>query len=149
MFGANIRSARKTSKSMGSWQARQRVRHGTATVELALTLPVLLVFILGTIEVCQMMFVRQTATLVAYEGARLATRRSMKSSDVHARCQALLAARRAVGGLVTLTPPTVESLTAGQEFRVSVNIPWAANTPVRFVTGSVSRIEVSATMVRE
>ncbi len=50
-------------------RAEQRIGVGTATVELAFTLPILLTVLMGTIEVCQMMYVRQTATIVAYEGA--------------------------------------------------------------------------------
>ena len=45
-------------------------RSGTASVELAILTPFLLVLTLGTMDVCSMIFLKESATLAAYEGAR-------------------------------------------------------------------------------
>ena len=49
-------------------------RSGVAAVEFAVCLPVLVVLILGSIECCSMIFLRQSLAIVAYEGLRVAVK---------------------------------------------------------------------------
>ncbi len=66
-------------KRLGSSRTNRRegtaksARRGLATVELALCLPMLLIFALGTTEVCNWMHVRQRAMTAVYDGVRYAT----------------------------------------------------------------------------
>jgi hypothetical protein len=124
-------------------------RRGVAVVELAIVLPVILIMVLGTIEVCQRVFLRQTATIVAYEGARLASRRSTTRSDVLIRCDELLSERRCVGGTVTVTPENLIDVETGQIVTINVAIPWAGNAPTRFVLVDNAIVQVEAHMLRE
>ncbi len=128
---------------------RAKNRRGTATVELAFTLPIQLTVLMGTIEVCQMMYVRQTATIVAYEGARLGARRTTTTADIVRSVNHCLPRAVAVDGTININPQLVENLRTGEQFQISVTVPWIRNTPIRFVTGSVSNISVTATMVKE
>lgn len=105
--------------------------------------------IFGTIEVCQRIFLRQTAVIAAYEGARLASRRTATTDQVKARCQSILTNRRASNAVVTLTPATVENQPIGTIIRVSVTVPWTGNTPISFVTIGSGNVTVNAAMVRE
>ena len=53
--------------------ARRASRKGTATVEFAVCLPVLVTIVLGSIEATNAIFLKQHLTAAAYEGARKAT----------------------------------------------------------------------------
>ena len=124
-------------------------RSGLASVELAFVLPVLLILVLGTIEVCQRIFLRQSAVIVAYEGARMAVRSTSSNSDVSDRCQAMLLQRRVTGAVVTVTPADLLSQPPGTQVNVQVVVPWAANSPTRFVLQDQGTISVDAFMLRE
>lgn len=130
-------------------QLQRHRRTGVATLELALVLPVMLIFVLGTIEICQRIFLRQSALLVAYEGARLGVRSTTSSEEVMARCNAILTQRRIQGGSIELEPANLLELTPGTSIRVRVNIPWANNTPTRFVLKDQGILTVDVHMLRE
>lgn len=126
-----------------------RQRQGIATVELALVLPVMLVLVLGTIEVCQRIFLRQSSLLVAYEGARLAARSITSSEDVINRCSEMLTQRRVVGGTVEVIPENLLALAPGDLFTIRVTVPWASNSPTRFVLKDQGTVSVDVHMLRE
>ena len=139
----NIRSRRESRvSSYGK-------RSGLASVELAFVLPVMLILVLGTIEVCQRIFLRQSAVIVAYEAARLAARSTSSNTDVAARCQTMLIQRRVVGAVVTITPVDLLLQPPGTQIRVRVEVPWASNSPTRFVLQDQGTISVDAYMLRE
>lgn len=124
-------------------------RQGIATVELALVLPVMLVLVLGTIEVCQRIFLRQSSLLVAYEGARLAARSITSSQDVIGRCNEMLQQRRVVGGTVEVIPANLLALAPGDLFTIRVTVPWGSNSPTRFVLKDQGSVSVDVHMLRE
>lgn len=129
--------------------SRNYHRGGLASVKLAMVLPFMLILILGTIEVCQRIFLRQSAVIVAYEGARTAVRSTSSNSDVATRCQAMLTQRRVNGAVVTVTPIDLLSQPSGTQIRVRVEVPWALNSPTRFVLKDQGTIAVDAHMLRE
>ncbi len=124
-------------------------REGVASVELAIVLPVMLILVLGTIEVCQRIFLRQSAVIVAYEGARVAVRGTSSNADVTAQCQKMLLQRNVKGAQVTVTPSDLLSQLAGTRIQVRVTVPWASNSPTRFVLQDQGTISVDAYMLRE
>jgi Flp pilus assembly protein TadG len=124
-------------------------RCGIAAVELAVILPVLLILVLGTIEVCQRIFLRQSAVIVGYEGARFAARSTTSTADVVQRCQTLLTQRRVTGGTITVTPNNLLAATPGTLIQVRIAIPWASNSPTRFVLQDQGTVTVDAYMLRE
>ncbi len=130
-------------------QAPKHARNAIASLEFAVVLPVMLIIVLGTIEVCQRIFIRQAAVIAAYEGARLAVRNTSSDSDVISRCQTLLTQQRVVGGSITLSPSNVQSLPTGTQIRVRVVVPWANNSPTRFVLQDQGSTTVDAFMLRE
>lgn len=87
-----------------------RNRKGGATIEFAISLPLLLIVIFGAIDICERIFFKQSVSLVAYEGARLATRRSATSANVIARCQQMMRERRITNGEIILRPGTIDNL---------------------------------------
>ena len=126
-----------------------KLNRGVATVELAFVLPVMLILVLGTIEVCQRIFLRQSAVLVAYEGARLAARSTSSNTDITTRCQTLLTQRRVIDGTVVVTPDDVLSKPPGTQVQVRITVPWASNSPTRFVLQDQGTVTVDAYMLRE
>jgi Flp pilus assembly protein TadG len=124
-------------------------RNGVACIELALVLPVLLILVLGTIEVCQRIFLRQSAVIVAYEGARLAVRSTSSTAEVVARCETMLTQRRVVGGTVSISPDNLLAHPPGTQIQVHITIPWANNSPTQFVLQDQGTVSVDAFMLRE
>ncbi len=127
----------------------ERQRSGIACVELAFVLPVLLILVLGTIEVCQRIFLRQSAVIVAYEAARLAVRSTSSNADVLQRCQTMLTQRRVNGGVITITPANLQAQAPGTQVQIHIEIPWANNSPSKFVLKDQGSVSVDAYMLRE
>ena len=50
-------------------------REGVAVTECALVAPIIIAFMLFTIEICTVLFLRETVTIAAYEGARVGIQR--------------------------------------------------------------------------
>lgn len=127
----------------------KRSRRAAATVELAVCLPLLMLFICGGIEICQRIMLRQTATLTAYEGLRLAVRRYTTTAMVRARCEMILSERGARNATVVITPDSMETQVRNTPIQISISIPWEGNSPIRFLTGASGQIKAQGTMVRE
>lgn len=124
-------------------------RRGVATVEMAVILPVLLLIVFGTIELCTRLFIRQSAAVTAYEGARLAARRTVTSDRVLTRCQSLLAGRNIENAIVTIVPEDTSAVATGELIQVRVEVPWQGNTPSTFALPNAGSIVVTASMLRE
>ena len=106
----------------------RRVRKGAAVVELALCLPVLVVFALGTIEICNCIYKRQSLAITAYEGARVALIVGATEENVRTQCDFLLEERRLHEAVVTIAPDDFESAPAGTFIAIEVSVPHAANS---------------------
>ncbi len=151
-----MRTQRKTCVGHARWFVVRtergmptKKRRGIATVEFAVVFPILLLMVLGTIEICQRLFLRQSATIAAYEGIRLAARSTSNAPDVIERCQQLLSDRRIAGGQVTLTPNSFQNLPTGSPITVEVRVPWSSNSVTKFVLRDQGNIVVRAVMLRE
>ena len=109
-------------------------RQGVAAVEFAVCLPVLVLVIVGSIEACTMVFLKESLTVAAYEGSRTALKPGATEADVIARCEEVLAERSVEGGSVDVTPSSIGSTAAGETLQVSVTAPCESNgvVPVWF-----------------
>ena len=67
-----------------------RSRRAVATVEFAICLPALIALTIGTIDICSMLFLKESITLAAYEGARRGVGRDRTNADVISRVQEFL-----------------------------------------------------------
>lgn len=110
-------------KSSGK-KARQR--SGTAVIELAIILPVIVLITFGTLEICDGIFLRQKIELAANEGTRVAIRKGSTVADVEAAVKKNLDARGvsygdSISSAVTVTPdPTLAPTLTPISVRVSV-----------------------------
>lgn len=73
--------------------SQSRQRDGVATTECAFALPLIIVFTLFTIDICSVIFLKETVTIAAYEGARVGIQRGGTDASVKFRVQEFLDAR--------------------------------------------------------
>ncbi len=79
----------------------------------------------------------------------MAARTTSSNVDVAVRCQTMLTQRRVNGATVTITPNDLLSQSTGTQVRIRVEVPWASNSPTRFVLQDQGTITVDAYMLRE
>jgi Flp pilus assembly protein TadG len=117
--------------------SKRRRRRAVAATELAVCLPVVVLLVLGTIEACSMIFLKQSLSVAAYEGARTAIVPGKTEDDVKTACLQVLAERKVTGGQVTVTPSNIAALNPGDFVDVTVSAPCNANSvvPNKFYRG--------------
>lgn len=109
-------------------------RKGAAAVECALVLPLLFLITFGTIEACSTIFLKESVTIAAYEGARQAIMRRATSEDTIDAVDDILELRGVdVSTLgddyVSVTPnPTTANLL--DPITVTVRAPTNGNTVI-------------------
>src|SRR3954464_14476702 len=124
-------------------------KRGVAAAELAVCLPVVVLIVIATIESCSAMFLKQSLTVAAYEGARTAIATGGTAATVQTICGDILKDRRVQGSLVKVNPVDIASLKPGDLVSVTVSAPCNLNSPVptTFYRGRV--LTTSATMMIE
>lgn len=124
-------------------------RRAVAATELAVCLPVLLLLVLGMIESCTMIFLKQSLTVAAYEGVREALEPAAVAADVNACCTRVLADRGVNSPTIVVSPANFETLATGEYITVTVSAPADANAvvPAGFFRGKT--LSASATMMKE
>jgi hypothetical protein len=108
----------------------------------------IIVLILGSIEACTMVFVKQSLHIAAYEGSRRAIRYDGTDALVTARCEEILDERDIEGATIELTPTNVEDLARGQDLTLRITAPVRENSVMqfRFFRGN---LQAETTMVKE
>ena len=135
-------------------ESRQR-RCGAAVVETALLLPVLILLAFGSIELSNMVFVKQSLSIAAYEGARTVSKPGSTAAQADTRIREVLASRNMTSYSVQYTtaasvPINITSSTPrGTQLTVTVesNNGGVAFGPMRLFTGRTIRCQ--STMVRQ
>lgn len=122
-------------------QRRSTDRRGVAAAEFAVCLPVLILLLLGMIETCSMIFLKQALACAAYEGAHTAVLADATAADVRTVADGILADRRVRGGTVEVIPNNLPGLAAGEFFEIRVSAPTDRNSilPGRFFRGQTLR----------
>ena len=104
-------------------RSKTRTR-GAAIVELAVCLPVMVLMVFGTVEVASSIFLKQTLTSAAHEGALTGMRQNAVESDVLDRVNLILSARNISGCTVQVltdqTGVSFDQLAPGGMFRVQI-----------------------------
>ncbi len=110
-------------------------RRGAAVLEFVIVLPFFLLIIGATVELCSAAFLKQAMAISAYEGARVAVRRTGTAENTEARVRDVLAQRGVslVGVssavLVSPDPSTAQEL---DPITVRVRAPISNNTVIPF-----------------
>ena len=128
---------------------RGQQRWGVAAAEFAVCLPVVVLIVLATIEACTMVFLQQSLTVAAYEGARVAVSLNGTPTLVDQAAQQILTERRVAGGIVTLRPAALAGVAVGDYVDVEVSAPASSNSivPITFYRGRT--LTATASMMKE
>ncbi len=102
-------------------------RRGAAIIEVALTLPILVLICLATIDTCRVIYLRQSAKIVAFECARIGIIPGVKQVHVDSTSQSLLKNRGIHGWSLSLNPPLTE-LHKGDLLTVCIAVPANENS---------------------
>lgn len=115
----------------------RRRRRGVAATEFAVCLPIIVLLVIGTIEACSMIFLKQTLAIAAYEGARTAIIPGATKTQVEAACNQILTDRKVKGATVTVKPTDIVALNPGDFVDVTVSAPCSSNSivPTKFYKG--------------
>jgi Flp pilus assembly protein TadG len=108
----------------------RRRRRGVAATEFAVCLPIIVLLVLGTIECCSMIFLKQTLAISAYEGARTAIIPGATKTQVEAACNQVLTDHKVNGATISIKPTDFAALNPGDFVDVTVNAPCNANSVV-------------------
>ncbi|TWT86835.1 TadE-like protein [Pseudobythopirellula maris] len=124
-------------------------RRGAAAAEFAVCLPVLILLLMGMIEACSMVFLKQSLAVASYEGVGAGIRPDATAQQVRAACMQVLNDRGVRGGDAQIDPANLAALEPGEFFNVTVTAPTDRNgvIPARFYRGMVLRS--SASMMKE
>lgn len=126
---------------------RGRARGGAATVELALTLPIVLVVLVGGIEFTRACQVANACAFSAYEGCRAAIIPGGTASAATSAAQQFLTANSIGSSTITVTPSVIDDTTSTVTVNIAVKLDKSGWIAPIFTSGiSVSR---SCTLTRE
>ena len=107
-------------------------------MEVAICLPVLTLVIFGSIEMCNVIHLKQTLIEAGYEGALVGSQTRATEAEIIARVQTVLAARNIAGASVSVdgNGSSFDAIGAGELFTVHVEATVAGNVfvPIRFAT---------------
>lgn len=131
---------------------RRPKRRGAACVEAAFCLPILFAITISTMDICSALFLRETVTLAAYEGARSGIARAQTNADARNRVAEFLTERGVQfesGSVVTISSPGFDTANTLDNVTVTVTIPCQPNLimPTQLFFGK--NISASVTMRKE
>jgi len=126
-----------------------RTRAAVVTVEMAIVLPVLLVLVVGIMECCNLIYIKQSLTISAYEGARAAIMKGMPLNNIDARCNQVLSDRKITNATVLVSPNPPSNAAYGTYITVQVQASYGANS---LIPGSLfpgATLQSSVKMMKE
>lgn len=124
-------------------------RSGIAATELAVCLPVLVLLIMGTIEACSMIYLKQTLSVAAYEGARASLRPNAATADVTDGCNQILTPRNVNGATISVTPSDFDTQPVQTWITVTVSAPGGSNSIMPGWFYDTVVVSGTATMMKE
>jgi Flp pilus assembly protein TadG len=129
--------------------SRRRSARGVAAAELAVCLPIVVLLVIATIEACSAVFLKQSLTVAAYEGVRVALEEGATVNNVRDTCNQVLADRRVQSASVRVRPSNIDALQPGEFVDITVSAPAAANSlvPANFFRGRT--LSATASMMIE
>ncbi len=108
----------------------RKARQGVVVVELAIALPVLMLLIFGTLEICNMIKLKQSLTVATYESAIITLVPGATTAEVQAAMAQVFLDRGVTGATVTIAPSNFTSAPAGTPVAVSATANLAPNSVV-------------------
>ncbi len=119
---------------------RQRRPRGAALVEMAMVLPLIMLFFTAMLEICRVLMLQHTADTTAYEAARSAMVPGATAAEAQQVAQQLVDAAGFTQVVIAVTPETISEFTP--LITVKVEIPVNENSWI--VPQSVPVLAVSS-----
>ena len=142
----------RTTQLKARLPVKARSRRGNATLELSLTLGVLLSLTFGTVEFGHFFFVKNTLQGAAREGVRAAIPSGATSADVTTAVNGALTAAgfNTANFTVTVSPSNISTVAAGSAVSVTVSGTWGTVglRPLGLI-GSAKQVTGAAVMRKE
>ena len=125
-------------------------RSGIATTELAICLPVILVITFGVIETTTAIHLKETATIAAYEGARVGVRKHGTNDAAREKIISFLDSRNVTydSNVIQISDPGFDTAGELEHVTVTVEIPCQGNTIVGLLFAD-ERMSAVVTMRKE
>ena len=124
-------------------------RRGAALVELAVCLPTLIFVMLMAMESADVIFLKQTLHIAAYEAARAAIEPGSTKSVAEAAAEHILDDRRVQDYNVQFTPGNVSGVSPGEMITVTVSAPVKKNTALPSWYLGKSQLQAQVKMNKE
>ncbi len=124
-------------------------RSASATVELAVCLPVIMLITAGAIEGANFAFLRQTLAQSAYEGIKVAVRRNSNGATGLQAAQEIIQQRNLQGVTFQYIPASPENVPSGSPVTLVVSAPGDTNSQLPIGPFMGRTITIRATMARE
>ena len=129
-------------------RSRTNRKHGVAFVELAVTLPLILLIAFATIEICSSYYLRQTLKISAYQGCRMGITPAGSGELARSQCKMLLEERGVKNYTISLNKEP-ETLAENDVFTVTVSAPFANNIPMSGWIMKSRVVQCSVSMLSE
>ena len=137
----------KTSRRI--WGTRKN--RGAATVECLVCLPIVVAITFATIDLCSAMFIKESLTIAAYEGARVGIQRNGTNANALAVIQNVLDGRGISYDTdsVSFSTPGFDTANTLEHVTVTVSVPCAGNLALTGGLFSGRELEASVTLRKE
>lgn len=129
---------------------RRAPRRGAAAVEFAVCLPVLTLLVFGSIQACELIYLRHGLMSAAYEGSIEASRKNATNRLVVARIDEMLRVHDIDGAGATVGPGGMDLSAAdpGDRVVITVQAPVATNLPLTRFFPAPATLSVQLTCTR-
>lgn len=117
-------------------------------VEFAVCLPVIAAIVFGTIEACEMIYLKRSVTQAAYEGARTSVVPNTSAVQAQIAAQQVLDDRGISGATIGFTPTATLNAAPGTFIAVNITAPVSGNVFASFLT-SASSVDARVEMMKE
>ncbi len=124
-----------------------RKNQGSAAVELAVCLPVVVIIAISGFEAAHFLHLKQTLTLAAYETAAAAGTTGKTEADALACGTMVLQSRETAEATISISPSITAATAPGTEITVTVSAPASSNSAglCTFTAGTTVRCAVTVT----
>ena len=116
---------------------------------MAVTLPVLLTIVFGTIETCSMIYLRQTLHIAAYEATRVSLVPKTTAAQVEYAANQILTNRKVKGATITITPSDFSKGAISTQIKVTISATAGNNLAVPSLFFRGKTLTGSCTMMKE
>lgn len=129
--------------------ASRDLKRGTACVELAVCLPVIVLLVFASLEGANMLFLREAVVQSAYETAKSVAKTNGVQSRAVTLGEQVLASRGVVAPTINFIPANVQNLPAGTPFTVTVAVPGNSRSITGIGPFNGLTIRAQAAMIKE